>query len=375
MVSEGVGLAACAGPETHVFFSTDGGTHFSTLPSWPDTGWTQIGFNPKGQLWAVTDGSVGGALVVGKDGGQKWQQVFPAIEPTGTMVMAANGIAYAAGDQSQPNALLRSVNAGESWHVVDLLGPRSAGAMSLEHGKSLWIGAEPLPGENTTSAELLHQTATGYQVVPVRPSSSFDPTFDPVVRFFSANRGVWLNLSANSCLKTCTVLGETTANGGHTWTDLSGKEVPSGISSAAILSMHTFLVVTSGTYDEAPAVYRTTNAGRTWVKIITMPKKVNGAFDMAFASARVGYIVVNDMAPPIPASMQSYYTTPTHAVLGILKTTDGGRKWTLHALPGTAEDWNPTIAFATPTEGLIAANGQVWKTGDGGRIWTAVVSR
>lgn len=358
-VAQGVNLAACSGPQTQLFGSTDGGLHFGRRTRWPDTPLMALGMGAGGRLWAVT----GGSVIVSHDGGSHWTQAFPAPTPTG-LTLANSRVAYGAGDQSNPAALLKTVDGGTTWRVIGSLGDREAVAIAFPWPGDGWLGAMPLQGEFKTSAALLHTTDGGkrWSAVAGGGTPTHGHTFYPTMRFFSPTHGVWLNLPAN-CAGSCPAFGATTADGGQTWRVLPSPNVPGNIVSAAILSPHTFLVVTLGILGDPSGIYETTNTGKTWRKILNTPSNLNGAFDVSFPTSRVGYMVVNDVKSPRAEN------TPQRAVLAILKTTDGGRIWTLHDLPHVPDDWFASISFATTRDGLLATNGTLWKTTDGGRIW------
>jgi photosystem II stability/assembly factor-like uncharacterized protein len=147
---------------------------------------------------------------------------------------------------------------------------------------------------------------------------------------------------------------------------LNRPHTPNNIVSAAILSPHTIIVATLGVIDSPAGIYETTNTGQTWHKLTSIPATLNGAFDIAFPTGRVGYMVVNDVIKPVNKQAGQ----PQKAILAILKTTDGGRQWTLHTLPHIPDDWFASLTFVSPQVGLLDANGHIWKTTNGGRAWT-----
>lgn len=360
-VAQGVNLAACPGPQTQLFGSTDGGLHFSRQTQWPDTQLTGLGIGAGGLLWGVT----GGAVIVSHDGGRQWTQTFPAPTPSGSLSATNSRVAYGAGDQSNPAVLLRTVDGGTTWHVIGSLDTRQAVAIAFPASRSGWVGAVPMAGEFQTAAALLHTTDDGarWSDVSGGATPAHGHTFYPAMRFFSPTRGIWLNLPAN-CAGTCPALGAATENGGKTWRVLSSPDVPADIVSAAILSPHTFLVVTLGVMGDPSGIYETTDTGKTWRMLLSTPDNLDGTFDLSFPTTRVGYMVVNDVKSP------SANNKPQRAVLALLKTTDGGRIWTLHDLPHLPGDWSAFVSFATPRDGLLSTNGTLWKTADGGRTWT-----
>lgn len=359
-VAQGVGLAACAGPETQVFVSPDGGVHFPSRTRFPETPLENLGIGGGGLIWGVT----GKSVIVSHDGGRRWSQIFPAPTPTGPISAVSQRLAYGAGDQSNPAAILRSVNGGSTWQVVGSLGPREAAAIAFLGTRRGWIGAVPVQGEFQTSQALLHTTngALHWSAAwsAAKPGT---PTF-AALRFFAQGRGVWLDIS-DDCAGACGAFGASTNNGGRTWHALSSPQVPPITMSAAILSPRTFIVITLDVAGGPSGMYKTTNAGKTWHEILSMPyDRFNGNFALSFPTARVGYLVVNDVKSP-GAGAQSQ-----RSVLALLKTTNGGRSWSVIDLPHIPDDWYASVSFSNPRDGFLSADDTLWKTTDGGRSWT-----
>jgi photosystem II stability/assembly factor-like uncharacterized protein len=362
VVAQSVNLAACAGPGTDLFVSENGGAHFTRRTQWPQTTISSIGVGAHGMLWAVANAD---SVIVSHNGGQEWIQSFPSPTPTGTLVSVSPQVAYGAGDQSDPAVLLKTVDGGATWQPEGSLGMREAVAMAFPSPQDSWVAAVPVPGEFNTSSVWLHSTDGGRHWFVAAGSPAAHNTFYPVIRFFSARRALWINLSAN-CAGSCPAFGAETTNGGTTWHTLNRPHTPNNIVSAAILSPHTIIVATLGVIDSPAGIYETTNTGQTWHKLTSIPATLNGAFDIAFPTGRVGYMVVNDVIKPVNKQAGQ----PQKAILAILKTTDGGRQWTLHTLPHIPDDWFASLTFVSPQVGLLDANGHIWKTTNGGRAWT-----
>ena len=87
-----------------------------------------LGVGAGGLIWGTT----GQAIIVSHNGGRSWDQMFPAPTPTGPISAVSRGVAYGAGDQSNPAAILKTVNGGTTWQVMSSLGAREAAAITLE---------------------------------------------------------------------------------------------------------------------------------------------------------------------------------------------------------------------------------------------------
>jgi photosystem II stability/assembly factor-like uncharacterized protein len=361
-VIESVNLAACAGPGTTLFLSVDGGARFRRAASWPETSLIQVGYRSGGGLWALTPN----ALITSENGGMSWRQAYPAVSPTGVLSFVNQRVAYAAGDQADPGAILRSQDGGRTWQVVGSLAARQAVQFAFSSPTAGWAGAIPLQGQYHTGAVLLHTTDGGrHWTTAFAPHSG--TTLYPAIRFFTAQRGLFLNLPAD-CPGTCPLFGATTVNGGRTWTPLASSSAPANIASAAILSPSRFVVDTLGTISVPGGVYETANGGRTWTELLKIPSTLNGGMALSFPTPQVGYLVVNDVKKPVDKSTG----TPQQAVLALLKTTNGGRSWTLADLPGIPDDWFATVSFRNREDGYLVADQRTWRTADGGAVWVAM---
>lgn len=107
------------------------------------------------------------------------------------------------------------------------------------------------------------------------------------------------------------------------------------------------------------ALYRTTSGGARWRKVGRLPASTFAAID--FVNGRDGWVVE-------PQSMGAQL---------LLRTTDGGTTWREAALPqntGLAFYGLPdrTLSFISPEVGYLCTNSGVYRTTDGGRIWSLV---
>ena len=353
-------LAACSGPETHVFVSPDGGSRFPTRISFPETPLVNLGVGAGGLIWGVS----GKSVIASHDGGRRWSQIFPAPTPTGPISAVSQRTAYGAGDQSTPAAILKTVNGGETWQVVGSLGLREAAAMAFTGQRNGWIGAVPIQGEFKTSQAVLHTMDGALNWSRVWSSDTAGQPSVDALRFFPHGRGVWLDIS-DGCPGTCTVFGASTQDGGHTWHPLSSPQDPPLTMSAGILSPRTFIVITLGVAQGPAVMYKTVNAGKTWRELLSMPyDRFSGNFDMSFPTSQVGYLAVNDILSPAVGP------NPPPSVLALLKTTDGGRSWGIIKLPHIPEGSQSTVSFSNPQDGFLTTDDTLWKTTDGGRRWT-----
>ena len=111
------------------------------------------------------------------------------------------------------------------------------------------------------------------------------------------------------------------------------------------------------------AILRTTDGGRTWKEISTIPNL--GVSALAFPTAKVGYLYA--------ASVDS-----EGQVAEILRTTDGGRTWSQTHAPASSSGRAPTtLKFFSATSGLFinlydctdSCTPEVVTTKDAGKTW------
>jgi photosystem II stability/assembly factor-like uncharacterized protein len=102
----------------------------------------------------------------------------------------------------------------------------------------------------------------------------------------------------------------------------------------------------------ADQLVRTTDGGRSW----TMTKLPGGFREIAFATDRVGWAVVGGITD----------TTAGHGRLW--ETVDGGLHWRSSALTAGVD----SVCFASPGLGWAAGGSNIYRTVDGGGRWTIV---
>ena len=150
----------------------------------------------------------------------------------------------------------------------------------------------------------------------------------------------------------------------------------------------------AGGQGDGTIVLRTTNGGRTWARGAALPGEITGpgfapSYQVYFADLLHGWVLAAGSAPgdpsasPLPDEKQR---------MQLWSTSNGGRTW--HRLPGQGLPLQglpltfvgqggcldqPTITFVNPIDGWISQGScghgsdppRVWRTGDGGRTWTA----
>ncbi|MEN0055121.1 MAG: ELWxxDGT repeat protein [Mucilaginibacter sp.] len=134
-----------------------------------------------------------------------------------------------------------------------------------------------------------------------------------------------------------------TINGGDTWTQLN---IPNFTYTLAIA----FLNENIGFISTDDGLYKTSDAGTTWIKTITY-NSLGGITDIAFANQQVAFGVGRGS--------------------NIYKTTDQGNTWTITSIPGSLY-FTSCYFFDTQTGLIGGTNGTLLRTTDGGTTWTPI---
>ncbi|HEX6061738.1 MAG TPA: hypothetical protein VF001_06675 [Candidatus Limnocylindria bacterium] len=184
-------------------------------------------------------------------------------------------------------------------------------------------------------------------------------TTDALVSFIDDHEGWLASLGspATGCQTQSFALSHT-ADAGATWSPLT----VTGIPAAQCKNNLAFRDPTNGlvsAYDgtTAPAVYRTTDGGRTWTaNSQPLPQAPGSTGGLTVASMRVfGSVALADVS-----GQAKHYA---------YRSSDGGATW---AYANTAPNQQDVIAFVTATRWLqISSPGNSKETTDGGATWHA----
>ncbi len=362
-VEDSIQTSTCGWPATRLFVSSDQGVKFTQPAGWPESGAVGLGFASPTSLWAST----GSGLMMSFDKGQVWTQVFPQPIPTGTLTYASPHVLYASGDQTNANAILKSTDQGRNWHIVTSLNGVQVSSLAFPTVRDGW--AIGLRVANQGQTLLLHTTDGGHHWTVVQ-SALPGAGGSTIVRFFSAKSGEFLNLGG-SCSEFCRYYGAVTYDGGKHWTAESARRVPSCMIAGAILAPREALGAVCSEPGSPVHVYETRNNGQNWPRRFTVPRNWDSGLSFSFPTAQVGYLSV--MAQRLPTRRGAPTPSPNFA---LLSTADGGRQWQLHRLFGlTAAPFSSvSIYFGTRRDGMLHCNNAWWRTTDGGRIWTEILS-
>jgi photosystem II stability/assembly factor-like uncharacterized protein len=207
-----------------------------------------------------------------------------------------------------------------------------------------------------------------------RPSVRFSPrttssgsiAADAVkVELMTPHPGSRLEAAAEGWAATARGLSST-SDGGASWSSVA----PVGIAPEQIRGVHLaagsgWIVAATGSAKRPLALYRTTNRGATWA-VSTLPAPAD--VDVA---APTDIEPLDDLHVFVGLRLEPGRWSLSRGLL--LRTSDGGARWTKSALPAGGD-----LSFPTARDGWLAgglAHERLYATHDGGKTWKQVVPR
>ncbi|QAT51019.1 hypothetical protein EQM14_15285 [Caproiciproducens sp. NJN-50] len=286
--------------------------------------------------WAVgMDPNRGDYLLKTEDGGDNWQQLYPAPAPTVDFSFVNSRTGYGLGELSDPNALLKTEDGGQSWLTVkSFTGEYFVENLSFISPEEGWVLAAPV-GASDGSLSVLHTLDGG--VTWSRLCGGLAPNETPdCFRFFDKKGGAMI-VKGGRIYRT--------ADGGKTWNPSAYSGGDSVISNQSALSRLA--------------------GGKTDWESPTIALKDDGAVAAALLSAGRGFLLASGSSGESEIRYE------------LLTTQDAGKTWDPHLLPkGLGEDTFDTardrcpMQFTDDGHGWILAAHGLLATVDGGRSWT-----
>jgi photosystem II stability/assembly factor-like uncharacterized protein len=280
------------------------------------------------------------------DGGATW--AFTALPgclqtcgdiPSLSFVDAEHGYAAVGADASGTTGIFSTSDGGATWALVSTWPAAGDGpSIVFPTVRDGWAVTGPTygsyqqnGGQRTSSGGSIARTTDGgvtWSTVPGLPAHEIYA----VPTFFNTQYGVVLGRAASH--STATALAPAvyaTEDGGKTWTahpvlmDRTGDALTDHVTVAASVPFAAISPTDWKLY-LGPALYRTTNAGRSWERSVPTPVAAAGTIEaVAFASARQG------MAMGLKPDCSAGAPGTCYPVLS--GTSDGGRHWAPLALP------------------------------------------
>lgn len=222
----------------------DGGKSFSVLGDTEQgipentrkvTSAKQVLFLSERNGWVIgSDPSRGDFLLYTDDGGQNWQQKYPAPQPTVDLSLVNDTTGFGLGMLGDPNALLRTTDGGKTWRqVFSFAGSYQAEQISFVSAEEGWALASSVNTDQAGGQTILHTSDGGVTWEKPATAAGNPPDFsdadDQPFRMPASAAG-WTcrAMAALSGGKKGMILAEnadqpgkmellTTRNGGKTW--------------------------------------------------------------------------------------------------------------------------------------------------------------
>jgi hypothetical protein len=322
----------------------------------PGTGWIAAG-NPGSEFLAHTS-----------DNGTHWTVAWPSPSPR-TIAFASPKVGYGTGLPQNFNAVVRTVDGGHRWSVVQASPPHPFNAMAFSQSQGLAAystfvaaGAQSIlyeshdGGGKWTKIKVI----SGYQVESLRYLGSHtwamtvEHNLEPMQR-------VWIS-----------------GDNGRQWRPLPSRFALGDMVDPA--SGEGLWVVNNPSKQYRKASIRVTldnahgRVERTVLKLPSQGRISDLVNDISFPNTRDGWVSVtqftrSDRMIEKPGSKLLVRAAPAIATL-LYYTTDGGRRWTKWVLP---ENWGTaSVDLVNAKTGYMDLNGMVVATQDGGRVWRQV---
>jgi photosystem II stability/assembly factor-like uncharacterized protein len=298
-----------------------------------------------------------------EDGGQSWQQVFPALAPVDALDVVSSTVAYGGGDQAFPNAVLGTTDGGRQWRVLDnLLGPVDLLDFLNPTSGYAVVGTDSLTASGSSAIYSTSDGGHAWNFVgsgPPHPGGS-------LIGLTILKNGSGVTADATASSKSCSLW--VTHDSGISW-HRTGPIPTAGYGCSVVAASFAAsrgkpgpgAVVEVGTNP----VRETKDLGRRWSE--TPPHPRLGGIQLLSAALQVGWT-------------ESFSHSGRTEKLILWESTNGGRSWSTpdpkgQVLPPGSNSGSPvTLSFAGPRIAWLMAAGSVWRTVDGGRTWLAAAA-
>ncbi len=345
-------------PASGLLVTTDGGAHWTSTGSGGHWNLGAQSMTSSGTGWAASVAN-NNALLFTKDNGRHWIQKWPALSPLKTdFVSAQRG--YGLGTAIDSGAILATHNGGRSWRLVNAHPPATFSAMSFwgSEGFAVQAGTN---SHGTYRAQVFHTSDGGRSWTKVFSHPSF-------------TAGITMVGPQQAILRTSSAV-YTTSDGGTQWTRSRHAITNKPGQTASYLSRQERVVYTPGHGWGTPATL-------TWVHdhrqslMHTWTASSHTLYQMSsvdFLNRQVGWVLLQKLVRTRQTFQKPGSTKIFHKIRivnELQSTTDGGTHWTVTTLPSRLSFNRHALDFLNGHVGFMDTNGAVLRTLNGGRRWT-----
>jgi photosystem II stability/assembly factor-like uncharacterized protein len=320
-------------------------------------------FTPTGMAWPSAQiGFAASSAGVARttDGGLDWAQIFPALAPDNAVDALGAQIAFGAGDQAFPNAVLGTTDGGRQWRVVGRLPGQVdwLDFLSSRRGYAV-VSANISSGVGTS---LIYRTSDGgvtWSLVGGGPPHLGGSLIGLTI--FPNGTGVTVAETENR-VTPCALWS--TRNGGVSWNRGARIPIQRGYGCAVVTASFPWsdgklgpgAIVEVSTHP----VRETTDLGGSWYKTPNRPRL--GGIQLLSPSLQLGWT-------------ENFGNSGRTERIVLWWSKNGGRSWSTpdpkgQLLPPGSNSGSPvTLSLAGPEVAWLLAAGSAWRTVDGGRSW------
>ena len=331
------------------------------------SGAKEIVFQTKQIGWAVgTNVDFGEYLLRTEDGGSTWKQCCPSPQPVADLSFVSAKLGYGLGERSDPNAVLKTADGGNSWEAVkSFTGESAAVRLSFISPAEGWILTASI-SSSSDKLTVLHTLDGGktWNRTGEVPCGWGKVCY---FRFFNAKNGIVAGEGESEILYR-------TADGGKTWKSTALKPPQNAAGQFEFLSSSDGWAVCNpiaadGTFG-AVGLSRLASDGNSWGTPVTTAQKAE-TIALCRISARESMILAwND-------------SDEKNSRFELLTSSDGGTAWASHLMPSDMDSnaFSMTLGqssirnqcpmqFTDHAHGWILSVQGILATSDGGRSWS-----
>ena len=337
--------------------SSDGGAHWQSLGTRRHWNIVSEEMIAPGAGWVLGSDF----LLKTMDNGQHWTDVWPVRFPQQQVDFVSATKGYGLGEEDNPYAILKTVNGGIGWTVVNANPPADFSQISF-------VGSVGWAIAGATDAPRVEVFRSENGGVTWRLLSSEPASLGLSIKMFTKELGI---------LDTFGTLYKTT-NGGVTWKAIAGGAPGPTFFTDYLSPVHEWLLHSLSGWGNAATLTWSANGGLSHRVVYTWPEESNvsyipGAID--FINEQDGWVWMQKMvrSGKLVTKPGSSKRVPLVNEVNLLyHTNDGGKTWSITRLPQDLSPGADALDFVTKRGGYLFVNNTLLYTTTGGRMWHVV---
>lgn len=337
--------------------SSDGGAHWQSLGTRRHWNIVSEEMIAPGAGWVLGSDF----LLKTMDNGQHWTDVWPVRFPQQQVDFVSATKGYGLGEEDNPYAILKTVNGGTQWTVVNAKPPEDFSQISFV-GSVGWAiaGATDAPRVEVFRSE---NGGVSWRLLSSEPAS-----LGLSIKMFTKELGI---------LDTFGMLYKTT-NGGVTWKAIAGGAPGPTFFTDYLSPIHEWLLNSLSEWGTAATLTWSANGGLSRRVVYTWPGESNVSYILGsidFINEQDGWVWMQKMvrSGKLVTKPGSSKRVPLVNEVNLLyHTNDGGKTWSITRLPQDLSPGADALDFVTKRRGYLFVNNTLLYTATGGRMWRVV---